>query len=197
MYHTPGGDRILLGAERQLFVQSLGMMVDLLAEDDMAFGVSPFDDLQRNQKLVVLYHAARDLLHPNEPPPRLTACLESAVAAIYELANDQLHQEANDPEHREEILRWQQLVLDAARQQVGPDELPDEMNDDESRWAFLVECLMGCALWDSDYQSEQTLDLPPEQSRQVRSLFLASMTTITRLYPKIRRKVKRSFISTH
>ena len=35
MYHTPDGDRILLGAERELFTQSLAMIVDLLAEDDM------------------------------------------------------------------------------------------------------------------------------------------------------------------
>ena len=32
MYPTPKGDRILLGAERQLYEESLGMMADLLAE---------------------------------------------------------------------------------------------------------------------------------------------------------------------
>ena len=32
MYHTPGGDRILLDAERRLFTQSLAMIVDLLEE---------------------------------------------------------------------------------------------------------------------------------------------------------------------
>jgi hypothetical protein len=53
VYHTPGGDRILLNAERGFFAQSLGMIVDLLADGDMDFGVMPFDELQRNQKLVV------------------------------------------------------------------------------------------------------------------------------------------------
>lgn len=60
--HTPGGDRILHGAERRLFTQSLAMIVDLLAQGDADFGVIPFDNLQWNQKLVVLYNSARALL---------------------------------------------------------------------------------------------------------------------------------------
>jgi hypothetical protein len=55
------------------------MIVDLLAEDDMDFGVMPFDGLQRNQKLVVLHGSARGLLHPTEPTPKLTAYIESLV----------------------------------------------------------------------------------------------------------------------
>jgi hypothetical protein len=62
MYHTPAGDRVLLGAERHFFTQSLAMIVDLLTDEDLVFGVAPFDELQRNQKLVVLYMAARGLL---------------------------------------------------------------------------------------------------------------------------------------
>ena len=169
MYHTPDGDRILLGAEREFFTQSLAMIIHLLAEDDMEFGVTGFDQLQRNQKLVVLYNAARGLLHPDEPPPRLTAALESAVAAVYEFAMDQVRQEI-DPEIGGEGPHWRKLILDIARQHIDPDELPDATNDDEETWAFLVECLMGCVLWDSDYESQQTLDLPPEESRQVRSI---------------------------
>ncbi len=46
MYHMPDGDRILLGAERRFFVESLGTIIDLLATDDMEFGVAPFDELQ-------------------------------------------------------------------------------------------------------------------------------------------------------
>jgi len=34
MYHTPRGDRTLLGAERQFFTQSLAMIVDSLIPQD-------------------------------------------------------------------------------------------------------------------------------------------------------------------
>jgi hypothetical protein len=59
VYHTPGRDRILRSAEGHFFTQTLSMIVDLLADGDLEFGVTPFDKLQRNQQLVVLYNAAR------------------------------------------------------------------------------------------------------------------------------------------
>ncbi len=41
LYHTPGGHGILLGAERQLYSHSVAVVVDLLADDDLDFGVTP------------------------------------------------------------------------------------------------------------------------------------------------------------
>jgi hypothetical protein len=35
---------------------------------------------------------------------------------------------------------------------------------------MLLECLAGCVLWDNDYESEESLDLPPEQSRHLRAI---------------------------
>ena len=67
MYPTPKGDRILLGAERQLYEKSLGMMADLLANGDTDFGVLVFDDLQPGAKLFALYQSGRALLRPDEP----------------------------------------------------------------------------------------------------------------------------------
>ena len=56
------------------------------------------------------------------------------------------------------------------REQVSPDELPQETDDNKQIWAFWVECLAGCVLWDNDYESQQTLGLPPEESRRYRTL---------------------------
>ena len=170
MYHTPGGDRILLGAERRFFTQSLAMVVDLLAESDMEFGVSAFDELQRNQKLFVLYKSARGLLRPNEPAPTLTAFIESAVAIVYEHAKGQVYQEIDDPESFTETSFWRRLVLAAVREQVSPDELPNDTDCDKEAWTILVECLAGCVLWDNDYESQLSLDLPPEESGRIRAL---------------------------
>ena len=119
MYHTPGGDRILLGAERRFFTQLLAMVVDLLAEGDMEFGVIPFDELQRNQKLLALYKSARGLLRPNEPAPKLVAFIESAVAIVYEHAKEQVYQEIDEPDASAETSFWRRLVLDAVSEQVA------------------------------------------------------------------------------
>ncbi len=110
MYHTPGGDRLLLGAERSFFMQSLAMIVDMLADGDAEFGVAPFDDLQRNQKLVVLYHSARALLRPNEPVPNLTAVVESAVATVYEFARQRVYAEIDDPDSKHSFAPYR-LIL--------------------------------------------------------------------------------------
>jgi hypothetical protein len=168
VYHTPGGDRILLDAERIFFTQSLAMIVDLLADGDAEFGVAPFDDLQRTQKLVVLYKSARGLLRPNEPVPKLTAVVESAVATVYEYAKERVYEEIDDPDSAGETF-WRSLVLEAARKQVEIDELPEDTDSDKSTWTFLVECLAGGVLWDNDYESQASLDLPPEDSKRFRA----------------------------
>ena len=90
VYRTSNGERILLGAERRLFEQSLAMMVDHLSIDDCDFGVPVFGELQRGQKLFALYRAGRGLLRPDEAPPELTAFLEAAVAAVYRHALDKV-----------------------------------------------------------------------------------------------------------
>ena len=146
------------------------MIVDLLADGDAGFGVEPFDELQRNQKLVVLYASARGLLHPDEPTPKLTAYVESAVATVYEHAIAQVCQEIDDPELAIETRHWRRLVLAAAREQIGQEELPDDRCTDKATWTMLLECLAGCVLWDNDYECQESLDLPPDQSRRLRAI---------------------------
>ncbi len=168
MYHTPGGERILLGAERRLFTQSLATVVDLLADGDMEFGVTAFDELQRNQKVVALYCSARALLRPDEPAPKLTAYIESAVATVFEFAKQQIDQEIDFPESSQEATFWRTLVLEVVREQIAPDQLPHTADPDKETWLFLVEYLVGCVLWDNDYEIQEHLDAPPEKSKMVR-----------------------------
>ena len=170
MYPTPGGDRILDGAERELFTHSLSMIVDLLADGDMEFGVTPFEELQRNQKLVVLYNAACALLRPNVPTPKLTAFIESAVATIYEFVKEQVNEEIDNPEPSGETSFWRRLVREASLERVQFDELPDLTCPEKEAWAWLLECLAGCVLWDNDYELQHSLDLPPDESRRFRNL---------------------------
>ena len=126
MYHSPDGQRVLLGAERRLFEKSLAMMVDLLATGDCEFDVQVFDELQRGQKLFALYRAARGLLRPDEPPPELTAFLEGAVATVYRWALAMAIQEIEHPEFATADPSWRKIILDAGRECDDIDELPDE-----------------------------------------------------------------------
>jgi len=139
LYHTPYGDRILLDAERSLFTHSLGMLVDMLAEGDLDFGVASFQQLQRNQKLVTLYRSARALLHPDEPVLELTAVVESAVATVYEFVKDLIDEEIDGRDVPGESF-WRSLVLEAAREQTAIDELPEEY-----RTAVVLSDLEGLA----------------------------------------------------
>ena len=173
MYHTPDGDRILLGAERRLFVESLAALVDLLAtdaDDDIILNVISFDELQPNQRLLVLYRSARGLLRPDEPPPKLTAFIDSAVATVYEFAKAQVEQEIDAAEFSEEVTSWRRLILAAAQQQSVSGELPDDTNEDMQVWGELIEDLAGRVLWDYDFALQDSLDLPPEESKRLRSV---------------------------
>jgi hypothetical protein len=165
VYRTSEGERILLGAERRLFEESLAMMVDLLATGDCEFGVQVVDELQRGQKLFALYRAARGLLQPDEPPPELTAFLEGAVASVYRWALAMAIQEIEHPEFATADPSWRKQILDAARECEDIDELPDEKSRDRGEWELLIECLEGAVLWDTDFEAQDRLDADPDASR--------------------------------
>ncbi len=71
------------GPEARLFIEAVAMLVDFLVDGDCDLGVDPFDQLQRNQKIAVLHALTRALLCRDEPPPKLTAVLESAAALVF------------------------------------------------------------------------------------------------------------------
>jgi hypothetical protein len=169
MYHTSLGNRILLGAERHLFSACLGMIVDMLADDDTDFGLEAFDTLQRNQKLAALYLAARGLLLPQQSPPKLTAFLEAAVATVYLWANEMVQQELNFAMPEEDDTAWRELVLQAAQEASVTDQLPDVRCDDPSRWHWLIDCLSDRILWDQDYALTAAMDVSPEKRRELQA----------------------------
>ena len=90
MWWTPLGERVLRGAEWELFRDGLAMVCDLVEEsmssDDPeigSFGVEAFDRLQPNQKLALLALVGNALRDEGEPMPELTAHTEATVAAVY------------------------------------------------------------------------------------------------------------------
>ena len=168
MYHTPNGERILLGTERQLFEESLGMMVDHLSDNDCEFGVPLFDEMQRGQKLTALYRVARALLQPAEPPPELTAFIEATVAVVYRHALEMVVQEVEEPEFAGHNPSWRKLICAVARQDDGIDEVPPETSTNKEDWELMIECLEGKVLWDADFEIQDPLDADPDTSHNLK-----------------------------
>src|SRR5688572_2502916 len=89
MWHTPLGDRTLVGAEAELVRQALLDMTELLLEeaDELAeywpCGVKLFDELLWQQRLALLTRVAHALLKADSPMAELSAVNEAAVAAIF------------------------------------------------------------------------------------------------------------------
>jgi hypothetical protein len=174
MYNTPAGERVFRGAERRLFVESLGMMIDYLSTGDCDFEIAIFDNLQRNQKLAALRSIARALLCNDSPAPRLTAVVEGAVASVYQHAREMLFQEIEFPDDDLDdrgsccMPTWRELALAAGRESEL-EELPTPESRDKEHWDFLMLCLEGKVLWDNDWEADDRLDVAPEESRRLKS----------------------------
>lgn len=163
---------MLQGAERRLFVESLGMIVDDLSVVDGPFDVEFFDRLQRNQKIATLHLMAKGLLCGQEPAPRLTAAIEAAVATVFlrEHAMISLELDGEFDELDEDVppsLSWRDLILAAARE-AEFDNLPSANEDDPDDWDLLLDRLEGQILWDRDWEMDEQLDADPDVSRQVK-----------------------------
>src|SRR4051812_10160576 len=138
MWWTPLGERVLRGAEWELFRDGLAMVCDLVEEakasDDPeigSVGVEAFDQLQPNQKLALLALVGKALKDEGEPTPELTAHTEATVAAVYAhiLAMIVMEIESppesekvdgwDDPEHIEDAFAWRRLALAAYLEDDG------------------------------------------------------------------------------
>ena len=178
MYNTPDGIRVLQGAERRLFVESLGMLVDMLTLDSFSTEIQVLEDLTRNQRIVTYHAAARALLAEDEPPPALTAVIEGAVASVYRQVRDMISLELDvadvddavefDFGELPEGPSWRERTIGAGRE-VGIEDLPNPDDQDFDDWDLLIECLEGRVLWDDDWDMVDHLDATPEVARRVKA----------------------------
>jgi len=168
VYRTPNGERILLGAERQLFEMSLAMMADFLSDNDCEFGVQAFDELQRGQKLFALYWISRAVLQPDEPAPEHTAFGEATVASVYRHAFDRVVQEIDDPEFAPMPPSWRQLLVEAARESDNIEDVPKESSRNKEEWDVLVDNMADDVLRDRDFELGVHLDADPDASRKLK-----------------------------
>ena len=167
MWHTNCGDRTLEGAEARVFAETLWdftceMEVD---EGDYDIGLEVFDRLTYGQKVSVLSIIGAGLLKPEAPICKLTANVESAVAAVFEHLKTAVMIEIDMPEIKS---NWRKMVL-AARREGDAEDLPDEGCEDEQEWSIEIDALSELILWDADYEDEDLyIDKPPEEAQRLK-----------------------------
>jgi hypothetical protein len=135
MWWTPGGERVLRGAEWDLFREGLDGIWSWVEEsmDDpelFSSGVEAFDRLQPNQKLALLALVGNALKDEAEPRPELTAHTEATVAAIFHHIVDQVVFEIEmAPEFGvdEEGTLWRHLVLAAYHETEEGDGIEEQV----------------------------------------------------------------------
>jgi len=168
MWHTATGDRVLKGAEAQIFATSAYIMVRREREGDGTdrYGIPVFDALTSSQKIAMLHQVTRALLRPEVPMPELTAILEGTIAAV--LQNVYLLLEFVVSAYPDSTI-FRSFVAKSCRRIVKHREpedrkVPDDFCEDQEAWEFCMELMHDAILWDFDYLDEDLLvDLPPEQ----------------------------------
>jgi hypothetical protein len=177
MWWTPEGERVLRGAEWELFREGLSrvweFVEDEISGDDLSsWGVAVLDDLLPNQKLALLALVGEALRQKNVPCPQLTAPIEAIIAVIFDNIRASMEMEIaleGDRAEKEAQFFWRRLILHTCSEvdePWGEDPLPDETCDDVEEWGILIDCFAERILWDYDFaMARDFLDAYPDVAR--------------------------------
>jgi hypothetical protein len=192
MWHTPDGDRVLKGAEAQLVRASLRSLLRFIDEggDEFdhspIFGVTPFDELEQDQRLVVLAQVTSALLREDVPPVPLTAVAEATVCLLYlNVINEVENEIEREADYYGGVAcrRWRRLVT-AATYEAELGEAWDRLHDatrhtstspqpscmDLTEWDHEVSALCDLVCGDRDWQmADELLDQPPEVAARLKA----------------------------
>jgi hypothetical protein len=185
MWWTSAGERVLRGAEWDLFREGLSCLWDEVevAEDEDGpgtTGIAVFDELPKVERLALLATVAKGLTDDDEPCPDLTALTEGTVAAIFAHLRYHIEVEIELEENvsafgssgKDRSRPLRDMVLAAANQVgIGRGALHAESGDDAlAEWADLLDELRDRILWDDcDYLAGDTfLDLDPAVSNALK-----------------------------
>ena len=188
MWHTPDGDRKLVGAEATVVKMAVTGMAEWIREESSDFGeygeqwkygVELFDASTWTQRIATLDQIATYLLTDTETTLELNAVSEAAVGALFEHVLVQIDLEIDLADENETI--WRSPVLEAYLQVTVMDENEEEFEDfdyapqtaqnrERNKWRNVVECLADQILWDRDFEmTTEFLDRSPEQAAYLKS----------------------------
>ena len=186
MWRTPGGDRILVGAEADVFksaVRSLRSgLVDPPCPRDS--GIAVFDRLTLGQRLSVLVEVTMALLDERVPSPAHTAANEAAIAAVFEQLVTSIESEIDDAASTTRPTDLRRLVRQACSDRDPGFDAPPLRSDDIDQWLRCIEALRDQILWDADYAAEDCfVDAVPTRAQEIHTFMGVSRDYFTTVPP--------------
>lgn len=187
MWHTSAGDRVLTGAERDVYVLGLGILLDEvdLADEEAEFLFGSdipklFKDMPYQQKVVSLHVVTKALLEPDEPALPLRAWNEATIHAVYSALSDIVALEVdytNDGTYKTDEDRYElrRVIFPAlasfSREQLTLARVPHGMpltHPIGTVWENIVTILSDAVLWDWDYEEDKVTDADPAKVQQLK-----------------------------
>lgn len=181
MWWTPQGERVLLGAERELVRFALQSIVARWEEesqdpelDRWEWGVALFDGLTPEQQVGQLAATAAALFDPAVPRPKLTGVNEASAGVLYVAAEQATEFEIDVEEHVQrdshDAFAWRRRIRACFDEEEfaaeGMTLLPIESRDFDE-WRELIEYVSDRLFWDDDWSAVSfIMDVDPETSRQ-------------------------------
>jgi len=166
MWRTSKGDRVLKGAEAELFRAAAGSLLEYACnchDESACTGHAAFDRLTWHQQISALAFVCHALLRPEIPVPQHTASNEAAIATVFGHIEVLLDEDEGTDEPGE--TEAESMIQSAARE-TGIIARYVEMGSDEeeitSDYQCLIQALTDRVLWDDDYSDNEISDLPPE-----------------------------------
>ncbi len=164
VWRTDPSDRILEGAEAQVFAKALLSLLDEfdLCDFEYDLGINCFDTMTVGQKISVLSTIGKGLFRKDVEPVELTAVLESGIGAVFKHLFYRVAYEIDVPELGS---KWRELVV-AARKEMEAEDIPEPTCEVYDEWNIEVEELANAILWDRDYEDGDIyMDHPPEKTQ--------------------------------
>lgn len=178
-WRTQEGERVLAGAEADLYRELMGYMTDAIEEEienedsnsQWSYGVRMFDRLEPLVRLDLLASVSWSLLRVTETCPSLTAINECVIGAAFRLLDQCVMMEIDseidgiDNESGVGTSTWRHGILAVFKEIGDVEDLPDVGCLDPSEWEILTETLSGRILWDEDFDdADLYLDQTPEKA---------------------------------
>ena len=167
MWKTPCGERVLKGAEKQLFVLAAGCLIDELnmakADNDrersLKVGISAFDSMEFDEQKYAVCLVVKALVDETVPCPIHYAWSEATIAAIIWWATVHIGAEEDRKECDRTFYRLVSMV--AKKEGIS---IRDAKREWE--WESVMEEILDLILWDRDFEMVSMpglLDTPKHQ----------------------------------
>ena len=162
MYETALGNRVLAGAERQLYIESLSVVAEMLEDEQSVFGVSSFDQLTHGSKVATVFDASRALLCHRQIATKPAAYIDSAIVAIFRCCFSLIQMEIDEFLDGNPSYSWRRLVRQAVIQ--SNIKVPHWRCEIVEEWEIAIDALQ-LKVVRNEFAADHYLDLDPRTAK--------------------------------